>query len=61
MLFERLVRPKPCVSNPQTTELQEQIKLEETLIAPQPVGGHETTDAKIGGTAQSVIPTQLHN
>jgi hypothetical protein len=61
MLFERLVRPKPCVSNPPTTELQEQIKLEETLIAAQPVGGHEATDAKMRETAQSVIPPQLHN
>jgi len=61
MLFERLVRPKPCVSNPPTTELREQIKLEETLIAAQPVGSHEATDDKVRGTAQSAIPAQFHN
>ena len=61
MLFERLVRPKPCGADQQTTHLQEQIKLEETPIAAQPGGGHEATDAKVQGTAQSVIPAQLHN
>jgi hypothetical protein len=61
MLFERLVRPKPCVSNPQTTQLPEQIKLEETPIAARPVGGHDATDAKVRDTAQRVIPAELHN
>ena len=61
MLFERLVRPKPCGADEQPTQLHEQIKLEETPIAAQPVGGHDATDTKIRGTAQSVIPAQLHN
>ena len=48
MLFEKLVRPKPWPN--QQTQLQEQIKGQEALIAAEPASG-----ATIPRTEQSVI------
>ena len=48
MLFQKLVRPKPWPN--QQTQLQEQIKRQEALIAAEPASGDT-----IPGTEQSVI------
>ncbi len=53
MLFQKLVRPKPWPN--QQTQLQEQIKRQEALIAAEPASGQEMSGATIAGTEQRVI------
>ena len=50
MLFQKLVRPKPWPN--QQTQLQEQIKRQEALIAAEAASGQEMSGATVPGTEQ---------